>query len=230
MLVRIKGAISNCYLILGERPVLVDTGAPGDLQRILVALKRHRLEPKQLALILLTHAHSDHAGNAAELRWRSGRPVALHANDAGLARSGENGVLAVQTDLGRFVRPFVDEPFQAFEPDIIFREPFPLDPYGVKGHVIPTPGHTLGSSSVVLATGEAIIGDVLRGSMVWPNRARLHFFCNDPELNTRSMARLAREGLLRCHPGHFGSFPGAELGRYLSTADGELLEFSGEPV
>ena len=27
MLVRIKGSISNCYLLLGERPVLVDTGA-----------------------------------------------------------------------------------------------------------------------------------------------------------------------------------------------------------
>lgn len=230
MLVRIKGAISNCYLLLGERPVLVDTGAPGDLKRILAVLKAHRLEPKQLALIVLTHAHSDHAGNAAELRWRSGRPVALHANDAELARSGENGVLAVQTDLGRFVRPFVDEPFQAFEPDILFREPFSLEAYGVKGTVVPTPGHTLGSSSVVLANGEAIIGDVLRGSMVWPNRARLHFFCNDPDLNTRSMARLAREGLLRCHPGHFGSFPGSELGRYMSTADGELLELSGEPV
>lgn len=230
MLVRIKGAISNCYLLLGERPVLVDTGAPGDLKRILAALKAHRLEPRQLALIVLTHAHSDHAGNAAELRWRSGRPVALHANDAELARSGENGVLAVQTDLGRFVRPFLDEPFQAFEPDILFREPFSLEPYGVKGSVVPTPGHTLGSSSVVLANGEAIIGDVLRGSMVWPNRARLHFFCNDPDLNTRSMARLAREGLLRCHPGHFGGFPGSELGRFMSTADGELLEFSGEPV
>lgn len=230
MLVRIKGAISNCYLILGEKPVLVDTGAPGDLKRIMAALKAHQIELKQLALILLTNGQSDHAGNAAELHWRSGRPVAIHANDAELARSGENGVLAVQTDLGRFVRPFVDEPFQAFEPDITFREPFSLEPYGVKGDVIPTPGHTLGSSSVVLATGEALIGDVLRGSMMWPNRARLHFFCNDPDLNTRSMARLAREGLLRCHPGHFGSFPGSELGRFMSTADGELLEFSGEPV
>lgn len=230
MLVRIKGAISNCYLLLGDRPVLVDTGAPGDLPRIAKALKSHGLEPRQLSLILLTNAHSDHAGNAAELRWRSGRPVALHANDAAIARSGKNGVLAVQTDLGRFIRPFVDEPFQAFEPDIHFREPFSLEPYGVRGQVVPTPGHTFGSSSVVLASGEAVIGDVLRGSMLWPNRARKHFFCNDPDLNVRSIARLAREGLLRCHPGHFGSFPGSELGRFLSTADGEVFEFSGEPV
>lgn len=230
MLVRIRGAISNCYLLLGTRPVLVDTGAPGDLPRILAALKQHQIEPAQLALILLTHGHSDHAGNAAELRERTGRPVALHAADAPLARTGENGVLAAQDAMGRLVRPFIDEPFQAFTPDIVFREPFPLEPYGVKGSVLPTPGHTAGSTSVVLATGEAIVGDVLRGSMLWPNRARPHFFCNDPDLNARSIVRLAREGLLRCHPGHFGSFPGSELGRYLSTGSGELLEFSGEPV
>lgn len=230
MLVRIRGAISNCYLLLGDRPVLVDTGAPGDLPRILAALKTHQLDPKQLALILLTHGHSDHAGNAAELRARSGRPVALHAADAPLALAGENGVLAAQDPVGRLVRPFIDEPYQPFTPDITFREPFPLEPYGVKGSVVPTPGHTPGSSSVVLASGEAIIGDVLRGSMIWPNRARPHFFCNDPDRNARSLARLAREGLLRCHPGHFGGFPGSELGRYLSTGGGELFEFSEEPV
>lgn len=230
MLVRIKGAISNCYLLLGERPVLVDTGAPGDLKHILAALKSHGLEPRQLSLILLTHGHSDHAGSAAELRSRSGRPVAIHAADAELARSGQSGVLAAQTDLGRLIRPFVNEPFPAFEPDIVFRDTFPLEPHGVKGTVVPTPGHTAGSCSVVLASGEALIGDVLRGSMFWPNRARPHFFCNDPDLNARSIARLAREGLLRCHPGHFGSFPASELGRYLSTTGGELLELSGEPV
>jgi glyoxylase-like metal-dependent hydrolase (beta-lactamase superfamily II) len=230
MIVRIKGAISNSYLLLGDKPVLVDTGAPGDLPRILAALKQHRIEPRQLSLIVLTHGHSDHAGNAADLHWRSGRPVALHANDADLARSGANGVLAAQGPLGRLIRPYVDENFQAFEPDILFREAFSLEPYGVRGKVIPTPGHTNGSVSVVLASGEAIIGDVLRGSMMWPNRARPPFFCNDVDLNARSIVRLAREGLLRCHPGQFGSFPGSELGRYLTTDGNEVMELSGEPV
>ncbi len=230
MLIRIKCAISNCYLLQGERPVLVDTGAPGDLKRILAALKNHGVAPKQLALILLTHGHSDHAGGAAELRRRSGAKIALHTGDAGLVRSGENGVLATQALMGRLVRPFVDEPFESFEPDLIFRDGFSLEPHGVNGRVLATPGHTLGSASVVLNSGEAIIGDVLRGSMLWPNKASPHFFCNDPELNSRSLVRLAREGLLRCYPGHFGSFPGSELGRFLSTPGGEVLELSGEPV
>ncbi len=230
MLIRIKGAISNCYLLLGDKPVLVDTGAPGDLRRLLAALAAHGVEPKQLALILLTHGHSDHAGCVAELRRRGAAQIALHAGDAALVREGENGVLAIQDTLGRLVRPFVDEQFEAFEPDLLFRDGFSLEPHGVKGRVLATPGHTMGSASVVLDSGEAVIGDVLRGSLLWPNKAREHYFCNDPELNTRSIVRLAREGLLRCHPGNFGSFPGSELHRFLRTADGDVMQLSGEPV
>lgn len=230
MVIRIKGSISNCYLLLGERPILVDTGAPGDLKRILAALKSNHIELKELALILLTHGHSDHAGCAAELKRRSGAQVALHTGDVALVREGRNGVLAVRDVLGRILRPFVDEQFEAFEPDLIFRDGFSLEPHGIKGRVLATPGHTVGSASVVLASGEAIIGDVLRGSLLLPNRARDHYFCNDPESNTRSIVRLAREGLLRCHPGVFGSFPGSELGDFLRTDSGEVMALSGEPV
>lgn len=228
MLVRIKGAISNCYLLLGEKPVLVGTGAPGDLKAILTAFKAHKLEVKQLRLILLTHGHSDQAGCAAELRRRSGAQIAIQKADAPLVRSGRNGMIVVQDWLGRLLRPLVDEEFESFEPDLVFEESIALEPYGLRGHVVPTPGHTPGSVSVVLANGEALIGDVLRGSLVWPNKAREHYFCNNPARNHHSIARLAREGLSRCHPGTFGSFPGSELGRFLSTGGGEVFELSSE--
>ena len=230
MLIRIKCAISNAYLLLGERPVLVDAGAPGDLKRILAALKAVSLEPKDLALIFLTHGHSNHVGCAAELKRRGAPQIALHAGDAPLARSGRNGILAAQDTLGRVLRPFMNEEFEPFDPDLVFRDGFSLEPYGVKGKVLATPGHTTGSASVVLASGEAIIGDVLRGSLLLPNKSRPHWFCNDPESNARSIVRLAREGLLRCHPGVFGSFPGTELGRYLTTDGGQVMALSGEPV
>lgn len=228
MLIRIKGAISNCYLLLGEKPVLVGTGAPGDLKAILATFKTYSVDVKQLALILLTHGHSDQAGCAAELRRRSGAQIAIQVADVPLVRSGRNGMIVVQDWLGRVLRPLVDEEFEAFEPDLAFEEGISLEPYGLRARVLPTPGHTAGSVSVVLASGEAIIGDVLRGSLIWPNKAREHYFCNDPVRNQRSIVKLAREGLLRCHPGTFGSFPGSELGRFLSTDGGNVLELTGE--
>ncbi|HVU15993.1 MAG TPA: MBL fold metallo-hydrolase [Candidatus Didemnitutus sp.] len=230
MIVRIRGAISNSYLLLGKRPVLVDAGAPGDLKRILSALKHHQIEPASIALILLTHGHSDHAGCAAELRRRSGAPVAMHVGDAQLARTGQNGVLAAQETAGRLIRPFVNESYEAFEPDIVFREGLSFEPYGIRARVLPTPGHTAGSISVVFANGEALIGDVLRGSLTWPNVARPAYFCNDPEVNSRSLVRLAREGLLRCHPGQFGPFPGTQLGKFIDPSDTDVLTLSGETV
>lgn len=229
VIIRIRCAISNAYLLLGDKPVLVDTGAPGDLNRILGTLKAHKLEPAALSLILLTHAHSDHAGCAAELKRRSGALVALHTGDAALARMGTNGVLTPATPLARLIRPFVDENFEPFQPDFEFRDGFDLAPYGVRGKVLATPGHTPGSASVVLATGDAIIGDVLRGSLLLPNRARTHFFCGDPDSNRLSIMRLAREGLRRCHPGQFGSFPGSELTRF-GSPDSTLIELAQQPA
>lgn len=228
MLVRIKGAISNCYLLLADKPVLVGAGASGDLKAILAAFKHHQVEVSRLALILLTHGHSDHAGCAAELRRRSGAQIALQAADAPLVRAGRNGMIVVQDWLGRILRPLVDEQFEPFEPDLAFEAGLDLAPYGLRARVLLTPGHTPGSVSLVLANGEALIGDVLRGSLVWPNKAREHYFCNNPTVNQQSIVKLAREGLLRCHPGTFGSFPGTELGRFLSTGGGEVLELSRE--
>lgn len=229
MIVRIQGAISNAYLLLGERAVLVDTGAPGDLPRILAALRRQAVALEQLALIVLTQGLSDHAGCAAELRRRSGAKIALHVHDAELARNGRNLRMVPASPLARLIRPFVDEGFEPFVPDLEFRDGFDLVPHGVRGRVLATPGATPGSSSVVLASGEACIGDVLRGSILLPNRARPHFFCNDPDSNQRSIARLAREGLLRCHPGHFGSFPGSQLPRFAAPSGG-IPEFSEQPA
>ena len=48
---------SNAFLVTGERPVLVDTGANFDL---VGALESRGVEP---AAVILTHTHEDHVGN-----------------------------------------------------------------------------------------------------------------------------------------------------------------------
>ncbi len=74
--VQIKLSLSNVFLIRTARPVLIDGGSPKDLDALTTALAPRGLRPADLALVILTHAPSDHAGLAAELRV-GGAKVAL---------------------------------------------------------------------------------------------------------------------------------------------------------
>ena len=56
---------ARCQLVLGDVPTLIDAGTLQDLQRIVAALAREGLQPRDLRRIILTHADGDHAGGAA---------------------------------------------------------------------------------------------------------------------------------------------------------------------
>lgn len=85
------GAIAKAFLIpTREGAILIDSGTPGQSERILQAMAAHGAAPESLRLILITHGHFDHFGSARELRERTGAPVAVHADDAIALRRGEN--------------------------------------------------------------------------------------------------------------------------------------------
>ena len=62
--------------------ILVDAGIPGSERKIAKVLTRHGLSMKDIKLIVVTHAHVDHAGSAARLRKLSGAPILAHRDDA----------------------------------------------------------------------------------------------------------------------------------------------------
>ena len=76
--------MASCYLVLGDNPYLVDTNVPKVKGKILQPLAEHGLEPEDLRYILITHHHSDHTGNLAELKRLSGAKVAAGRMDAGV--------------------------------------------------------------------------------------------------------------------------------------------------
>jgi glyoxylase-like metal-dependent hydrolase (beta-lactamase superfamily II) len=194
---RIKLPLANAYLVQGERPILVDAGAPGDADRIVRALAQNNVRPADLSLILLTHGHGDHVGAANELATASGAPIALHYADDAMARSGRN-VLGTLTGLeARMIAPFVDKPFPPVAASILIDESLDLGRYGMAGEVVATPGHTSGSISIFFDNGDAIVGDLLMGGSMggalWPLQPRLHYFVGDFAQLAKSMdAVLAR--------------------------------------
>ena len=214
-------SISNAYLLLGDRPVLVDTGGPGEEARLTEALRAHGVAPGDLALIALTHGHIDHAGGVNGV-IAGGAPVAIGAGDASLLRTGINGALPATGPVGVLLRPYVRRmTFGGAVPQIEVTEPLRLEPYGVSGVMVPAGGHTPGSCVLLLDGGDAVIGDLARGGFasgrIRPGYPLRHYFAEDP-----AGVRQALESVLAWEPsrlftGHGGPLSASAARRRLNA-------------
>jgi len=60
------GAMGS-YLLLGERPALVEVGAASTLETLLAGVQAAGLDPRDLRAVAVTHIHLDHAGATGAL-------------------------------------------------------------------------------------------------------------------------------------------------------------------
>jgi glyoxylase-like metal-dependent hydrolase (beta-lactamase superfamily II) len=200
---------SNAYLVVGARPILVDTGSRGDAARIVAGCAAAGVSIRDLALILHTHVHSDHFGNTADLATEARCPVAYHPGDRPLAVRGNNGPLRGVGLRGRILaRLLHHRPFRTRAVDVDAEDGMRLDEFGVAASVLHTPGHTPGSISVVLDSGDAIIGDVIMGGYaggaIRPTKPNFHYFADDLPLAMTSLDRILARVSGRLYVGHGG--------------------------
>ncbi len=83
----------NAYAIAaGDGIVLVDTGLhePGSLRQLELALDQANLRLEHVRLVVCTHAHSDHYGQAAPIMERSGAPLWMHPNHRHMTQAAED--------------------------------------------------------------------------------------------------------------------------------------------
>ncbi|HVC38671.1 MAG TPA: MBL fold metallo-hydrolase [Candidatus Dormibacteraeota bacterium] len=59
--------VNSVFLIEADQPCLVETGPQRDVAIVLEGLRRHGLGPDDLAWIVLSHIHLDHAGAVGEM-------------------------------------------------------------------------------------------------------------------------------------------------------------------
>ncbi len=208
--IRIPIGYANTFLVInGNHSILIDTGLKNHGKAILSKLKNHGIEPSDLALIIQTHTHFDHAGSTAELKALTGAKVMVHEKEAsclakGYTRipNGTNAYTKFIASLGRTIYPDLAA-YQAVEPDIVITEKFSLAEWGIDGYVLPTPGHTEGSVSIVLENRVIITGDCF--FPVYPHSVFTPF-CNDVPLLMETWELIFNLNIDEIYAGHGSKF------------------------
>jgi glyoxylase-like metal-dependent hydrolase (beta-lactamase superfamily II) len=180
---KIKLSVSNCYLVQGDKNILVDTGSPNEEHKIIKAINDLGFQLSNIALILHTHGHSDHCGSTKELIQRHKIPTAIHSADSHMTKNGRNDFLKPIRPIAKFIKPFVDKPFLPFESDMHIDSYNDLKSFGINGFIHSTPGHTTGSISIEFDNHEAIIGDIMMGGFfggeLLPHLPDYHYFAEE---------------------------------------------------
>src|SRR5439155_9427800 len=187
---------------------LVDSGRPKDAAAIAWALRKQGVAIADVSLLLHTHGHWDHCGSTAQFRQHTSAPVAIHCADAPMLRQGNNGVLKPTNLTARLFKPVMDLSYRGTEPSQLIDGETDLAPYGVSAKVIPTPGHTAGSISVLTGDGDIIVGDLMMGGFLggrlFPRRPGLHYFAEDLATLKASIRKVLELSPRRIYAGHGG--------------------------
>ncbi len=209
-------SLTTAFIVRDRGVLLIDTGNPRDGATILAAMRKAGIRPDDLSLILVTHGHPGHYGSADMLRELTDAPIAVHSADADVMRLGLTGLLfpgGIIPRLIGFATGRASAPGSGgVEPDIIVEGNADLAAFGVRGRVIPTPGHTPGSVSILIAGGTAIIGDLL-SALLPGGRPRLPFRTGDPAAARKSLRALLAFGPERVYAAHGGPWSGSEIRR-----------------
>lgn len=206
----------------GDEVTLVDTGYPGDRDRVIASLGRIGHQPADVAAVVLTHAHPDHLGSAEYFRRELSTRVLAH--ECEVANADGSGIEQVSTSA--IIR-------RAWHPDVLLWardvlalkaerverlssvDTFADDVLDVPGHPVPvhTPGHTSGHCALhlpeqgVLVTGDALMTEhavePTTGPQLMPD-----FFNQDTDLARASLLVLGDLAADVVVPGHGPAFRG----------------------
>jgi glyoxylase-like metal-dependent hydrolase (beta-lactamase superfamily II) len=178
----------NIYALVDDdgQVTLVDTGFRSGAERAEAGLAAMGKTLSDVTRILLTHAHSDHAGSAAKLSELTGAGVAISKTDAPFARKG----VAPRRDpssLGGRLITKMSKPGKDYPAVIIGEEFADGDVLPVAGglRIVHTPGHTPGHVAMLHEDS----GTLITGDSIW-NVRKLSWgvkaFCTDIRLNQQT--------------------------------------------
>ncbi len=218
----IKMSITTVYAIHSDGVILIDSGPFPNITQFKRALQTASIEPKEIQLIILTHGHFDHIGSVQVINDLTGAQVLLHKKDVNLLVESNPTVPQGLTTWGkignrllRLIAPYVHTTL--FEVDILIGDDdFSLAEYGIPGKIIHTPGHTKGSISVVMESGEAFVGDLAMNMFPMRLTPGLPIFGYDRDVLIDSWQKVLDHGISTIFPGHGKPFPAEVMRKVIS--------------
>jgi len=218
----IKLGVARCYVIQAEGTILIDGGAPKQARNFVKGIESLFINPKDIHLIAITHGYWDHIGSAKEIKEITGAKIALHRNEKDWLEKSLMPLPPAVTLWGRIFAkimamfmPLIHVP--ATTVDVVLGdEELSLAEYGIPGRIIPTPGHSMGSVSVLLETGDAFVGDLAMNGLPMRIGPGLPIFAEDLQKVKRSWQLLLDKGATTVYPAHGKPFPADAIHRALS--------------
>jgi hydroxyacylglutathione hydrolase len=220
--------VDNCYVLQGEGEglVVIDGGVPKRVSVFRNAMSKLSLQLERVRLIVLTHGHWDHIGSAAEIKAATGAKIAMHERERDRL---ERSLTLLPPGVTRWGRAFVGI-MKAFMPlvhvkaakvDVVLGdEGMSLAELGIAGRVIYTPGHSMGSVSVLLETGDAFVGDLAMNGFPLRRGPGLPVLAEDMTKVRASWRLLLGHGAQTIYPAHGRPFS-AEVIRKVVGTDGQ---------
>jgi metallo-beta-lactamase class B len=132
--------VANVTSLLIATPaghILVDGGFAESADTILGNVRSLGFEPRDVKILLSTHAHGDHAGGLAAIKARTGARLYAGALDVSLLARGGKGDFAFGDDI----------PYPPVTADVGVKDGDTVTLGGVTVRAIASPGHTKGCTS-----------------------------------------------------------------------------------
>lgn len=205
--------IDNVYVVKGTGAIIIDSGAPKKGTAFLKGLEKVKIKPEEIQLIILTHGHWDHIGSTAEIKNMTGAKVVMHKNEKHWLEESLKPMPPGVTTWGKIstklfswsIVPFVH--IQPTKVDIVLEDDvFSLKEYGISGKILYTPGHSSGSVSVLLESGEVFVGDMAMNKFPLRLSPGLPIYAENWPNLVNSWQLLLDEGVKTVYPSHGGAF------------------------
>ncbi|MBN1408053.1 MAG: MBL fold metallo-hydrolase [Calditrichaceae bacterium] len=209
----IKAGIDNCYIIKDKSTIIVDAGMPGYFRKLKSGLKQKNINPQDIEAMVITHCHWDHIGCAKLIKNITGAKVIVHKNERERLENGGVYMPPGVTRWGKFFGSFLNHWIKRVkilpcEVDVVVDDDYALNELGINGKIVHTPGHSPGSVSIVLDSGEAFVGDLAMDGFPLSFKPGMPIFSEqDIEIVKRSWHKLIDLGVKTVYPAHGKPFP-----------------------